>query len=173
MITLRDYLDKGVLFEKIKVVEHPVFIWEYVNKKIVNLRDSTINDRSTVQLVVQTYYGLDKKTVEKINASEFIIAYLDESEEYRFCIIPYNFVPNKPLEGVHEKVDHPIHYGGKDNPYEAIKVIEAWDLGFNLGNTLKYISRAGIKSGAILEDLKKAAWYLNYEIKKLEKDENN
>lgn len=39
-------------------------------------------------------------------------------------------------------VDHPRHYGGKNNLYEAIKVIEAWDLGFNLGNSIKYISRA-------------------------------
>ena len=34
-------------------------------------------------------------------------------------------------------VDHPNHYGGEDNPYEAIKVIEDWDLGFNLGNAVK------------------------------------
>src|SRR6478752_7290682 len=60
-------------------------------------------------------------------------------------------------------VDHPTHYGGKDNPYEAIKVIEGWHLNFNLGNTLKYIARAGHK-GNRLEDLKKAAWYLNREI---------
>ena len=57
-------------------------------------------------------------------------------------------------------VDHPTHYGGAENPYEAIKVIEAWDLGFHLGNTVKYIARAG-KKGARLEDLQKAAWYLN------------
>ena len=60
-------------------------------------------------------------------------------------------------------VDHPPHYGGADNPYEAIKVIEAWSLGFNLGNTVKYISRAERK-GAPLEDLKKARWYLDREI---------
>ena len=51
-----------------------------------------------------------------------------------------------------ELVDHPKHYGGKDNPYEAIKVIEAWDLGFCLGNTIKYISRAGKKENT-LQDL--------------------
>lgn len=62
-----------------------------------------------------------------------------------------------------ETVSHPPHYGGAENPYEAIKVIEAWQLGFNLGNTVKYISRAGKKSAA-LEDLQKAAWYLNREI---------
>lgn len=61
-----------------------------------------------------------------------------------------------------EKVNHPKHYGGADNPYEAIKVIEAWELGFHLGNTVKYISRAGKKDGeAVLDDLDKAAWYLN------------
>lgn len=41
-----------------------------------------------------------------------------------------------------EQVNHPQHYGGKDNPFEAIKVIEAWDLDFCLGNAVKYISRA-------------------------------
>ena len=44
-----------------------------------------------------------------------------------------------------EQVNHPQHYGGEDNPYEAIKVIDAWELGFSLGNTVKYISRAGKK----------------------------
>lgn len=62
-----------------------------------------------------------------------------------------------------EAVNHPAHYGGADNPYEAIKVIEAWDLGFNLGNTVKYISRVG-KKDAPLQDLKKARWYLDREI---------
>jgi hypothetical protein len=63
-------------------------------------------------------------------------------------------------------VEHPKHYGGKDNPYEAIKVIEAWDLGFNLGNTLKYISRAG-KKDTLIQELEKASWYLNREIDNL------
>lgn len=67
-----------------------------------------------------------------------------------------------------EMVDHPKHYGGKDNPYEAIKVIEAWDLGFNLGNTLKYISRAGKKDSTI-QDLEKAVWYLQREIQNRKK----
>lgn len=64
-------------------------------------------------------------------------------------------------------VDHPEHYGGRDNPFEAIKVIEAWNLGFCLGNAIKYILRAGRKSDRV-EDLKKARWYLDREISKLE-----
>ena len=65
-----------------------------------------------------------------------------------------------------DQVNHPEHYGGKDNVYEAIKVIEAWDLGFNLGNTVKYISRAG-KKDALQQDLEKAKWYLEREIQRL------
>lgn len=57
-----------------------------------------------------------------------------------------------------EQVDHPAHYtkGG----IEAIDVIEAWELGFCLGNALKYIARAGRK-GDVITDVKKAVWYLN------------
>ena len=65
-----------------------------------------------------------------------------------------------------EMVNHPTHYGGEDNPYEAIKVIEAWDLNFNLGNVIKYVSRAGKKNNT-LEDLEKASWYLNRAIENL------
>ena len=66
-----------------------------------------------------------------------------------------------------EQVNHPKHYGGEDNPYEAIKVIEAWDLSFCLGNTIKYIARNGKKQNNennIVQDLEKAMWYLQREI---------
>lgn len=67
-----------------------------------------------------------------------------------------------------EAVNHPSHYGGKDNPYEAIKVIEAWELDFHLGNAVKYISRAGKKDpNKTVEDLEKAAFYLQRKIDKL------
>lgn len=67
-----------------------------------------------------------------------------------------------------ELVNHPSHYGG-DTTYETIRVIEAWELGFCLGNAVKYVSRAGKKNEAkTVEDLKKAVWYIEREIKKLE-----
>ena len=66
-------------------------------------------------------------------------------------------------------VNHPAHYGGENNVYEVIKVIEAWELDFHLGNTVKYISRAGKKgSDKELQDLKKALWYLQRKIENLE-----
>ena len=64
-----------------------------------------------------------------------------------------------------ESVNNPTHYGGSDNVYEAIKVIEAWGLGFCLGNVVKYRSRAGKKDPKkLVEDLEKAKWYLEREI---------
>jgi hypothetical protein len=73
------------------------------------------------------------------------------------------------MENNKEMVNHPDHYGGSENVYEVIKVIENWDLDFHLGNTVKYISRAGKKGvNKELEDLKKAKFYLDRKIKNLE-----
>lgn len=67
-----------------------------------------------------------------------------------------------------EPVNHPAHY--QSVKYECIDVIE--DLGldesFNLGNAFKYLWRAGRKHNRVVEDLKKAVWYINREIEKLE-----
>lgn len=81
--------------------------------------------------------------------------------------------PPRPLgtPGSASLIDHPLHYGSKDDPYEAIKVIEAWDLGFALGNAVKYIARAD-KKGDALTDLKKAAWYVLREIANREGNRN-
>lgn len=68
-------------------------------------------------------------------------------------------------------VNHPTHYGG-DSTYETIKVIEAWNLNFNLGNAVKYISRAG-KKDDIVQDLEKARFYLDREINNLKNELNN
>lgn len=71
-----------------------------------------------------------------------------------------------------ETVNHLPHYGGKNNPYEAIEVIEAWALGFNLGNAVKYIARAG-KKGSAVEDIEKARWYLDRQIEILRAGDRN
>ena len=65
-----------------------------------------------------------------------------------------------------EYINHPQHYGGNDNTYEVIKIIEHYDLNFHLGNTVKYILRAGKKDDR-LQDLNKAIWYLQREIDKI------
>jgi hypothetical protein len=67
------------------------------------------------------------------------------------------------------QVNHPSHYGGENNEYEAIKVIEAWQLDFWLGNAVKYICRAG-KKDDMVQDLKKAKWYIERKISFLENE---
>ncbi len=68
-----------------------------------------------------------------------------------------------------EMVNHPQHYEGENNTYEVIKIIEALEMDFHLGNTFKYIARAGKKeTDKEIQDLKKALWYLQRKIDLLE-----
>lgn len=68
----------------------------------------------------------------------------------------------RPADPPKEAVDHPSHYGGADDPYEHIKVAEALGWGYHIGNCTKYLWRAGKKDSApLLQDLKKARWYLD------------
>lgn len=72
-----------------------------------------------------------------------------------------------------EKVDHPLHYNmlpaNCDKCGDTIECIEVVrHMNFNLGNAVKYVWRAGWKDGDPIEDLRKARWYLDDEIKRLE-----
>ena len=61
-------------------------------------------------------------------------------------------------------VDHPDHYN--QGNIEVIDAIEDWKLNFHLGNAVKYIARAGKKDPTKkIEDLKKALWYVERQIK--------
>lgn len=62
-----------------------------------------------------------------------------------------------------ERVNHPPHYNRHPSGIEAIEVCE--HMNFNLGNAVKYIWRADEK-GQATEDLKKAIWYLDRELKR-------
>lgn len=67
-------------------------------------------------------------------------------------------------------IGHPNHYC-EGREYEPKDVIRDWNLNFNLGNAVKYISRNGRKAGnSALQDLKKARQYLDFEIDFLEKE---
>lgn len=71
---------------------------------------------------------------------------------------------DKAIEPKPDNVNHPAHY--KVGGLETIDFIEAKGLGYNLGNVIKYITRAAHKGNAS-EDLAKARWYLNREIAKM------
>lgn len=66
-----------------------------------------------------------------------------------------------------DSVNHPPHYNQHPSNVECIEIVR--HMNFNLGNVVKYLWRAGLKDGVVdLEDLKKARWYLDDEIKRRE-----
>ena len=68
------------------------------------------------------------------------------------------------------EITTPAHY--PSGTYEPVKVIRAWDLNFNLGNVVKYVSRHGKKDGnTAIDDLRKALDYLQKEIAHLENEQ--
>ena len=68
-----------------------------------------------------------------------------------------------------DTINHPNHYA-HGRKYEPIDVIEDWQLGFHLGNTVKYIARAGRKDDMV-QDLEKARWYLDRKIQSIKEGE--
>lgn len=81
-------------------------------------------------------------------------------------------VPVKPVKAgtkmkTGDAVKHPQHYTSKG--IEPITYINSHNFNFNLGNVVKYITRAGMKEGnSYIQDLKKAAQYLEFEIQRVE-----
>lgn len=66
-------------------------------------------------------------------------------------------------EDIYNQVNSPEHYQG--NKFEVIDIIDDYGLNFNLGNAIKYILRCD-KKGNKKQDLEKAIWYINHELKK-------
>ena len=66
-----------------------------------------------------------------------------------------------------DTVNHPAHYNEHPSGVECITIVEGFN--FNLGNAIKYIWRAGLKSDNAAEDLQKALWYIRREIERLAK----
>lgn len=84
---------------------------------------------------------------------------LDIQESYRQRV---ELTADEPATS--SAVEHPSHYHAESG-YEVIDAVEAWGLGFCLGNVIKYVARSGHKGNA-REDLQKALWYLIRELSK-------
>ncbi len=108
-------------------------------------------DRSEIISTYQDYYVVGTYS-DNLYLRENEIALVEEK--------------TNPVDPKKELVNSPDHY--KSSGMEAIDVIEAFNLGFNLGNTVKYILRCG-KKDSELQELKKAKWYLEREISRREK----
>lgn len=66
----------------------------------------------------------------------------------------------------HDAVNHPVHYTSDPSGVECIQITRHRN--FNIGNAIKYLWRAGLKEDARVQDLCKAVWYIEDEIRRLE-----
>jgi translation elongation factor EF-Tu-like GTPase len=112
--------------------------------------------KAKLQKVTDWYSA--NKDILKMTAKERL-----EMDERGQMLINDPYGAHKVMKKVQdgEMVNHPDHYQGKK--MEVIDVIEDYDLGFSLGNAIKYILRADAK-GNRKQDLKKAIWYIQREI---------
>jgi len=102
---------------------------------------------------VYTVMWLDKKKQEQEQKPSKI---LDAVQEMKSTLDALDKIKDV------DPVNHPPHY--KTGGIETIDFIEAKDLNYRLGNVIKYVSRAGKKASDPVQDLEKAAWYLQREI---------
>jgi hypothetical protein len=72
------------------------------------------------------------------------------------------------MSDLYESVNHPAHYKSHPSGVECIEITE--HLNFNVGNAVKYLWRAGLKTNNAVEDLSKARWYISREITRLNKE---
>jgi hypothetical protein len=68
---------------------------------------------------------------------------------------------------MHDPVNHPAHYTGHPSGVECIDITQS--MNFCLGNAIKYLWRADLKHDSAVEDLEKAVWYIQREIKRRKK----
>lgn len=132
------------------------------------LKDVAARFDTTYQIVYMVRKTMAEKLVEGLPSLEvgdgYLYAWLDTNtldEASKDALASKLITMEEP---VFDPVNHPAHY--KTGGIETIDFIEAKELNYNLGNAVKYISRAEHK-GNKQQDLEKAIWYLNRELIKL------
>lgn len=152
-----------------KKLNKSVKVIRYI-KKNPNAKAKEVSQATGVppQSVYQIAYNLRKQMREgmakvKMTALAPTAAATKASRPMKLIAVSTS---NKSIKPKADMVNHPPHY--KAGGIETIDFIEAKKLGYNLGNVVKYVSRAELKIDK-LEDLQKARWYLNREISNLEK----
>lgn len=130
-------------------------------------RAKDIVENSNIKTLIDQTSPLEKSNKEWLD--DYAKKIQDKKEDSTNNFPDFKHIPPPPQK---EMVNGPQHYGGVDNPYEVIKVCEAWGLDKDayLFNVVKYVARAGKKDPKKeLEDLKKAIFYLQRKVENLQK----
>lgn len=124
--------------------------------------------------VVLNIEEIKKSLLGSINLYAARYAFMVKDECVEYVPAPNSSSFNSENDGniKPDLVNHPAHYAA--GKIEVIEAIEDWFLGFNLGNTVKYVARAGKKDPSKeIEDLEKARWYLSRQIELLKSKNEN
>lgn len=110
---------------------------------------------------------LDDRAFDSISRSPYVVLWLENPAAIpnHKELTTEDIVEIKQKKEKYDPVHKPSHYA-EGRKYEPRKVISDWKLNFNLGNAVKYISRAGRKDDTI-EDIQKAIQYLEFELDEL------
>lgn len=143
----------------ISIDDKQVIEWDNINYFIKNPLEF-IQSNCMAELKDNEVYT--ENIMEKIkNEVDRIVELFDEKPELTSI-----------SSNVSSTLSRPAHYGGENNPFEAIKIIHHYNLNFNLGNIIKYTLRCGKKDEAIKE-LEKIKQYADFEIQRLNKTIDN
>ena len=148
-----DYYDEYVA---ISIDDKRVIFWDNIDYFIDSSLKDLQNDRDCIA-ELRSKDILNKYTIiESIkNEVDRIVELFNKKSELTSI-----------SSNVSSTLSRPAHYGGEDNPFEAIKIIHHYNLNFNLGNIIKYTLRCGKKDEAIKE-LEKIKQYADFEIQRL------
>lgn len=131
----------------------------------------SVGDKVRIKDNLQYTHGISEKTIANYRGKVYTISRVNESgNTYKLMEdkVGFDWLTNMlEPDDKPEMVNHPQHYAFK---YEPIDVINDWGLDFNLGNTVKYIARCERKGNKI-QDLEKAKFYLEDEIRRLKENE--
>lgn len=144
----------------ISINDKQVIEWDNINYFIDNsLRDLQLG--CTNELINNDILDTDTIIKDIKNEVDRLVELFDKKPEL-----------TSKSSNVSSTLSRPAHYGGEDNPFEAIKIIHHYNLNFNLGNIIKYTLRCGKKDEAIKE-LEKIKQYADFEIQRLNKTIDN
>ena len=154
--------DYHVGYVAISIDDKQVIFWDGIDYFIDSSLKDLQNDRDCIA-ELRSKDILNKYTIIKSikNEVDRLVELFDEKPKLT------SKSPN-----VSSTLSRPAHYGGENNPFEAIKIIHHYNLNFNLGNIIKYTLRCGKKDEAIKE-LEKIKQYADFEIQRLNKTIDN
>lgn len=158
--------DYHVGYVAISIDDKQVIFWDGIDYFIDSSLKDLQNDRDCIA-ELRSKDILNKYTIIKSikNEVDRLVELFDEKPKLT------SKSPNVS-SNVSSTLSRPAHYGGENNPFEAIKIIHHYNLNFNLGNIIKYTLRCGKKDEAIKE-LEKIKQYADFEIQRLNKTIDN